>query len=102
MIDTTPGWARCSSPNPQACVATSSGVSLPSGVGTVSSLMPPIRSGAPFSSVWMWAVSAQTTAPHRGRTDWSDSTLAPVPLNTGNTVAASPKCWPTTSWSREV
>ena len=49
--------------------------------------MPPIRSGAPFSSVWMWAVSAQTTAPHRGRTDWSDSTLAPVPLNTGNTVA---------------
>ena len=54
--------------------------------------MPPIRSGAPFSSVWMCAVSAQTTAPHRGRTDCSDSTLAPVPLNTGNAVAWSPKC----------
>ncbi len=83
VIDTTPGWARCSSPKPQACRSTSSGVSLPSGVGTVSSLSPPTRSGAPFSSVLMWAVSAQMTAPHRGSIDCSDSTLAPVPLKTG-------------------
>ena len=47
--------------------------------------MPPTRSGAPFSSVLMCAVSAQITAPQRGSIDCSDSTFAPVPLKTGKT-----------------
>jgi len=96
------GLGRCSSPKPQACFSTSSGVSLPSGVGTVSSLSPATRSGAPFSSVWMCAVSAQITAPHGGSIDWSDRTLAPVPLNTGYAVACAPKWSATTSCSRAV
>ena len=47
VMETTCGIARCSSAQPQAWRSISSGVSLPSGVGTVSSLSPPIRSGAP-------------------------------------------------------
>ena len=61
----------------------SSGVSLPSGVGTVSSLSPAIVSGAPPSSALMCAVSAQTTASHRAVSACSATTFAPVPLNTG-------------------
>ena len=40
VIDTASGCARCSSPQPHASRSMSSGVSLPSAVGTVSSLMP--------------------------------------------------------------
>ena len=35
VIDTASGWARCSSPKPQASRSMSSGVSFPSGVSTV-------------------------------------------------------------------
>ena len=55
--------------------------------------MLPIRSGAPPSSVLMWAVSAQTTAPQRGRSAWRATTLAPVPLKTGHVTAPAPT-WP--------
>jgi hypothetical protein len=69
----------------------SSGVSLPSGVSTVSSLSPDTRSGAAFSSVWMCAVDVATTAPHLGSMLVRPVTLAPVPLNTGHASACSPK-----------
>ena len=69
----------------------SSGVSLPSGVGTVSSLRPPIRSGAPPSSTLMCADSAQITAPQRSVSAWSAVTFAPVPLKTGKASAVGPK-----------
>ena len=87
VMETTCGIARCSSSQPQACRSISSGVSLPSGVGTVSSLSPPIRSGAPHSSTLMCALSAHTTAPHRSVTACSATTFAPVPLKTGNASA---------------
>ena len=80
----------------------SSGVSLPSGVGTVSSLSPETRSGAAFSSVWMCAVEVATTAPQRGSTLVSAVTFAPVPLNTGKASACSPKCCRMTSCRRAV
>lgn len=67
------------------------GVSLPSGVGTVSSLRPPTRSGAPPSSTLMWADSAQITAPQRSVIAWRETTLAPVPLKTGKASAVGPK-----------
>ena len=63
MTETTPGWIACSSPIRAIHRFTSSGVSLPSGVATGSSLTPPMRSGAPHSSTLMCAVAAQTTAP---------------------------------------
>ena len=63
---TAAGCARCSSSKPNASVSISSGVSLPSGVGTTNSLMPAIFSGAPPSSVWMCAVRVAMAAPHRG------------------------------------
>ena len=62
--------------------ATSSGVSLPCSVATVSSLVPASRSGAPHSSTCMWATSVQITASN-GRVRASiEATLAPVPLKT--------------------
>ena len=64
--------------------------------------MPPIRSGAPFSSMLMWAVEAQTTAPQRGSRDCSESTLAPVPLKTGKHSIPSPKCSSISCCSRAV
>jgi hypothetical protein len=88
---TASGWARCSSPHPQASRSMSSGMSLPSGVCTGSSLSPVILSGAPPSSVWMWALALVTTAPHLGSRLVSAVTFAPVPLNTGNASARSPK-----------
>ena len=91
VTETTSGCARCSSPQPHASRSMSSGVSLPSSVGTVSSLMPATRSGAPPSSTLMWAVDAAITAPQRGSIDCSPTTLAPVPLNTGNASTPSPK-----------
>lgn len=77
-------------------------MSLPSGVGTVSSLRPPIRSGAPPSSTLMWADSAQITAPHRSVSAWSAVTLAPVPLNTGKASAVGPKWLCMTRWRWSV
>ena len=67
-------------------------MSLPSGVGMVSSLSPAIFSGAPPSSTWMWAVSAHTTAPQRLVSACNPVTLAPVPLNTGYVSVRGPKC----------
>ena len=61
VIETTPGWTTCSSPIRVIHRSTSSVVSFPSGVGTVSSLMPAIASGAPPSSTLRCALSAQTT-----------------------------------------
>lgn len=66
-------------------------MSLPSGVGTVSSLSPAIRSGAPPSSTLMCAVSAQITAPQRSVRAWRAVTFAPVPLKTGKASAYGPK-----------
>lgn len=71
-------------------------------MATGSSLMPADFSGAPPSSTWMCAVSAQITAPQRGSMAWSPTTFAPVPLNIGHAVASLPKCWATTSWRRAV
>ena len=65
---------------PWTTEAASEGVSLPSGVGTVTSLEPRKRSGAPHSSTSMWAPSAQTTASKGRSIDWSPTTLVPVPL----------------------
>ena len=89
---TTCGWARCTSSKPRASMSTSSGVSLPSGVRTGSSLRPPIFSGAPHSSRWMCAVDVQTTDAHRDVIACSATTFAPVPLNTGYAAACGPKC----------
>ena len=50
------------------------------------------RSGAPHSSTCRCAVRAQTTASHGCVSASMHSTLAPVPLNTGNARAAGPKC----------
>ena len=72
--------------------ATSSGVSLPSGVGTARSFTPAIRSGAPHSSTFRCAVSGQITASWGRASAWSARTLAPVPLKTRNASACSPKC----------
>jgi hypothetical protein len=80
----------------------SSGVSLPSSVGTPRIFIPPMRSGAPCSSVLMCAVVAATTAPQRGSIDCSAVTLAPVPLNTGYTSSGPPSCSVSTSRSRAV
>ncbi len=102
VIETTLGWARCWSPYPQACRSTSSGVSLPWGVGTVSSFRPPTFSGAPHSSTWMCADSAQITASQRSVIACSATTFAPVPLKTGYADASLPKCSRKTSWSRSV
>ncbi len=68
VIETTCGIARCSSSQPKACRSIRSGVSLPSGVCTVRSFRPPMRSGAPPSSTLMCALSAQITAPQRSVT----------------------------------
>ena len=94
---TTCGCARCTSSKPRASTSTSSGVSLPSGVRTGSSLRPPIFSGAPHSSTWMCDDVVQTTAPQRVVIACSDTTFAPVPLNTGYAAACSPKCARNTS-----
>lgn len=75
------------------------GVSLPSGVGTASSLRPAIRSGAPPSSTWMWALLAQITAPQRSVIAWRAVTFAPVPLKTGKASAYGPK-WLRTTFCR--
>jgi hypothetical protein len=80
----------------------SSGVSLPSGVGTDISLRPAIFSGAPHSSTLMCALSAQMTASQRLVIDWSETTLAPVPFITKNTSACSPKCRRKTSLAASV
>ena len=45
VMDTASGWARCSSPQPQASWSINSGVSFPFGVATGSSLNPPTLSG---------------------------------------------------------
>ena len=87
------GLDACSSPIATTRVSTSSGVSLPSGVGTVSSLIPPSASGAPHSSTLRCALSAQINACCGRSIAASPTTLAPVPLNTGNDrgVAESPR-----------
>jgi hypothetical protein len=77
-------------------------VSLPSGVGTVSSLTPATLSGAPHSSTLMCAVSAATTADQRRVIADRLTTFAPVPLNTGKAWASGPKWRRKTSWSRSV
>ncbi|CNL28142.1 Uncharacterised protein [Mycobacterium tuberculosis] len=50
----------------------------------------------------MCAVEAAITAPQRGSIDCSPVTFAPVPLNTGNAAAVSPKCAWKTSCRRAV
>ena len=73
VTETTPGWTACSSPIRTIQRSTSSGVSLPSGVGTVSSLIPASVSGAPPSSTFRCALSAQIDAlpraQHRAQAD---------------------------------
>ena len=82
--------------------STSSGVSFPSGVATGISLLPRNRSGAPHSSTLMWALSAQMTASKGRRSDWSPTTLAPVPLKVKHTSASWPKCSRKSSMARGV
>jgi hypothetical protein len=83
VIETTAGWAWCSTPKPRAYRSSSSGVSLPSGVGTGISFSPATFSGAPHSSTLMCADSGQTTALHRSLIACSPITLAPLPVKTG-------------------
>ncbi len=90
-IESTRAWTACSSPTRSTRRITASGVSLPSMPGTVSSLTPAIASGAPHSSTFRCAVSAQITASNGRHAARSETTLAPVPLNTKNTRASSPK-----------
>ena len=91
VIEITRGWTTCSSPIRTRSGATSSGVSRPSGVSTTISLRP-ARSGAPHSSTFRCAVRAHTTPSHGRVRAETHSTLAPVPLNTGNACAVGPKC----------
>ena len=102
VTETTPGWTTCSSPTRTIRRATSSGVSLPSGVGTVSSLIPPMISGAPHSSTFRCALSAQITPCHGRSIERRPTTFAPVPLKTGKATASSPKCARTAVCSRAV
>ena len=102
VIETTPGWTTCSSPIRVIRRSTSSVVSFPSGVGTVSSLMPAIASGAPPSSTLRCALSAQTTPCHGRSIARSPTTFAAVPLKTGKPTAPAPKCSRTRSASRAV
>ena len=88
VIETTPGWAWCSTPIRWASSSICSGRSLPSGAGRSISLAPRIRSGAPVSSVAMWAPSVHTTASAGPSSVASASTLAPVPLNVSSVVTS--------------
>ena len=92
MIDSALACTWCSSPTPQTCRSAASTEIRPSTVSAGSSLQPRCRSGAPHSSVWMCAVSAQTTASYERSTVPSDNTFAPVPLNTRCASASGPKC----------
>ncbi len=74
----------------------------PSTDGQASSLRPPTRSGAPFSSVLTCATSDTTTPPQRGDSAVSDTTFAPVPLSTGNASAPAPNTSRTRASSRAV
>ena len=89
-IDTARGCTACSSPIRAIRLSTASGVSLPSTPGKVSSLSPAIASGAPHSSTFRCAVSAQMTPSNRRHAARSETTLAPVPLNTKNALASAP------------
>ena len=66
------------------------GGGFPSGVGTVSSLLPSSRSGAPHSSTFRCAVSAQITAWYGRASRLIPSTFAAVPLNTRYTPPRAP------------
>ncbi|CPU60829.1 Uncharacterised protein [Mycobacteroides abscessus] len=77
-------------------------MSFPSGAGIVSTLTPPTRSGAPFSSVLRCACSDATTAPQRGSVAMSATTFAPVPVSTGYAVASGPNRARTASCRRAV
>ena len=78
------------------------GVSRPSGAGTVSSFTPPMRSGAPFSSVLRCATSVTDRGSPAGEHRGSETTFAPVPLMTGYATARSPNRPRTTSVRRSV
>jgi len=91
-IDTIRGCTACSKPTRSILLSTSSGVSLPCSVATVSSFTPAIDSGAPHSSTFRCALSAQITASHRRQAARSDRTLAAVPLKTKYVRASLPNC----------
>ncbi len=84
VIETARGWTWCSSPRLASQRPTSSGASLPCSVATVRSLTPAKRSGAPHSSTFRCAVSAQITASCGLVSASSERTFAPVPLKTKN------------------
>ncbi len=63
--------------------STCSGRNFPSSVGQVSSLKPPMRSGAPASSTFRWALSAQMTPSHALSIERRPTMFAAVPLKTG-------------------
>jgi hypothetical protein len=92
VIDSARACTWCSSPTPQTCLSAAATEIRPSTVSTGSSLHPSCRSGAPHSSVWMCAVSAHTTASYERSSVPSDSTFAPVPLNTRCAWDSGPKC----------
>ncbi len=84
VIEMTRAWTACSSPTRMTARSTSSGVSLPSGVGRSSSFVPVRNSGAPPSSTLMCALSAHTTACHGRHIARRMQTFAPVPFHTRN------------------
>lgn len=71
-------------------------------MGTVRIFTPPIRSGAPPSSVLMCADSAAITAPQRGSIACRATTFAPVPLNVGYTSTGALRVWLRDSCSAAV
>ena len=90
-IETTLGQATWGmSARSASLVWAISGVSLPSGVGTVSSFSPAIASGAAVSSIARWAVSGQITAWWGLAIARSAATLVPVPFSIGKIRACGP------------
>ena len=92
----------CSSPWRASSGSICAGESLPSGVGSVSSLTPAMRSGAAASSMCRCDVSGVTTHSHVRVSAPSDRTLAAVPLKTIHGWACAPNCALISSLARAV
>jgi hypothetical protein len=102
VSEATRGCTACSSPVRASRSGRSPGRSLPSIVGTVSTLMPAIRSGAPASSTCACEVAGVMTASQRRHSAPRTSTFAAVPLKTGHGWALAPKCARSSSSARAV
>ena len=87
---TTRTCGACSSPWRASSGSICAGDSLPSGVASVSSFTPAMRSGAAASSTCRWLVSGVTTHSQDRVSAPKDNTLAAVPLNTSHGCAWDP------------